>query len=148
MRQARLPRSRRSAAMFSCRWSSSSPAAFSSVIKAVQCAVELQASMGAKFSESPRAIQLRIGINLGDVVAMGGDLYGAGVNLASRLEGLAEPGGICIASSVHDHVTANPAWAWRDLGEQSVKNFAKPIRVYSFMSPSAAPILDSSEPMS
>jgi adenylate cyclase len=122
---------------------------FPSVIKAVQCAVELQASMGAKFSElSPRAIQLRIGINLGDVVAMGGDLYGAGVNLASRVEGLAEPGGICIASSVHDHVTANPAWAWRDLGEQSVKNFAKPVRVYSFMSPSAAPVLDSSEPMS
>jgi adenylate cyclase len=121
---------------------------FPSVIKAVQCAVELQAAMGAKFSElSPRAIQLRIGINLGDVVAMGGDLYGAGVNLASRLEGLAEPGGICIASSVHDHVTANPAWAWRDLGEQSVKNFAKPIRVYSFMSPSAAPIPDSSESM-
>src|SRR5918994_4910653 len=122
---------------------------FASVIKAVQCAVELQASMAAKFSElSPRAIQLRIGINLGDVVAMGSDLYGAGVNLASRLEGLAEPGGICIASSVHDHVTANPAWAWRDLGEQSVKNFAKPVRVYSFMSPSAAPILDSSESIS
>jgi adenylate cyclase len=122
---------------------------FPSVIKAVQCAVELQAAMASKSSElfPDRAIQLRVGINLGDVVAMGSDLYGAGVNLASRLEGLAEPGGICISSSVHEHVTANPAWAWRDLGDQTVKNFAKPVRVYSFMSPIAAPIVDISEAM-
>src|SRR6185503_1492088 len=122
---------------------------FPSVIKAVQCAVELQAAMASKSSElfPDRAIQLRVGINLGDVVAMGSDLYGAGVNLASRLEGLAEPGGISISSSVHEHVTANPAWAWRDLGDQTVKNFAKPVRVYSFMSPVAAPIVDISEAM-
>jgi adenylate cyclase len=121
---------------------------FPSVIKAVQCAVELQVAMAAKFSQlSPRAIQLRAGINLGDVVALGSDLYGAGVNLASRLEGLAEPGGICISSSVHEHVTANPAWAWRDLGEQTVKNFAKPVRVYSFISPNPASAAELSEPM-
>jgi adenylate cyclase len=124
-------------------------AEFPSVIKAVHCAVELQEAMATRRAEwSPeRAIQLRAGINLGDVIAVGSDLYGAGVNLASRLEGLAEPGGLCISASVYEHVVSNPAWSWRDLGEQLVKNVARPVHVYSFVpSKGAAAAVAASEP--
>src|SRR5229473_2511418 len=79
----------------------------------------------------PRRMQLRIGINLGDVIIEGSDLYGDGVNLAARLEGLAEPGGICLSEAAHHHVASKLRLGYHDLGEQSVKNFDRPVRVYS-----------------
>src|SRR5579864_1523537 len=108
-------------------------AEFASVVNAVQCAVELQAGMekGNEDRSPERHMRLRIGINLGDVIVEGSDLYGDGVNLAARLEGLAEPGGICLSETAHHHVATKLALGYRDLGEQSVKNFAKPVRVFS-----------------
>jgi adenylate cyclase len=86
---------------------------------------------------------LRAGINLGDVIALGSDLYGSGVNLAARLQSLAEPGGVCISAAVHEHVAENGNWAWKDLGEQTVKNIAKPLRVYGLVphAPVSAPVV-------
>ncbi len=106
---------------------------FPSVVNAVQCAVEVQKGMLAANAGLPaeRQIVLRIGVNLGDVIVEGGDLYGDGVNLAARLEGLAEPGGICLSDTAHQHVGNKLQLAFRDMGEQSVKNFAKSVRVYS-----------------
>ena len=106
---------------------------FASVVNAVQCAVEIQKGMTAANATLPadKQVQLRIGINLGDVIVEGSDLYGDGVNLAARLEGLAEPGGICLSEAAHHHVASKLSLGYRDLGEQSVKNFAKPVRVYS-----------------
>lgn len=107
-------------------------AEFSSVVNAVQCAIELQTGMEARNAGLPdgRRMRLRIGINLGDVIVDGDDLYGDGVNLASRLEGLAEPGGICISQTVYEHVRQKLPLAYRDLGERQVKNFTHPVRVY------------------
>ena len=106
---------------------------FPSVVNAVQCAVEMQKGMLAANEGLPTSKQvvLRIGVNLGDVIVEGSDLYGDGVNLAARLEGLAEPGGICLSDAAHQHVTGKLPVAFRDMGEQSVKNIAKPVRVYS-----------------
>ena len=108
-------------------------AEFPSVVNAVQCAVEVQNGMRAANAGLPanRQVVLRIGVNLGDVIVEGSDLYGDGVNLAARLEGLAEPGGICLSDTAHQHVASKLPHAFRDMGEQSVKNFAKPVRVYS-----------------
>src|SRR5579864_4252907 len=107
-------------------------AEFASVVNAVQCAVELQAGMekGNEDRSPERHMRLRIGINLGDVIVEGADLYGDGVNLAARLEGLAEPGGICISQTVFQHVQRSLPLAYQDIGEQQVKNFAEPVRVY------------------
>jgi adenylate cyclase len=106
---------------------------FASVVNAVQCAVDVQKGMAAANAglAQNRQVVLRIGINLGDVIVEGSDLYGDGVNLAARLEGLAEPGGICLSDSAHHHVHAKLALAYRDMGEQPVKNFPKPVRVYA-----------------
>jgi adenylate cyclase len=121
---------------------------FPSVVKAVQCAVELQTALATSqggLSED-RRIELRAGVNLGDVIALGGDLYGSGVNLAARLQALADPGGVCISAAVHEHVGGNLNWAWKDLGEQAVKNFAKPLHVYSFVPRKSAAAAIPSEP--
>jgi adenylate cyclase len=105
---------------------------FGSVVDAVQCAVELQKG----FTEANQGVAeinrivLRIGINLGDVIVEGSDLYGDGVNVAARLEGLAEPGGIYVSATVHDHVTGKLALEFDDLGERTLKNIVKPVRVY------------------
>lgn len=106
---------------------------FPSVVNAVQCAVDVQKAMVAANAGLPsgKQVVLRIGVNLGDVIVEGGDLYGDGVNLAARLEGLAEPGGICLSDMAHQHVANKLQVAFHDMGEQSVKNFAKPVRVYS-----------------
>jgi adenylate cyclase len=106
---------------------------FASVVNAVQCAVAVQKGMAAANGTLPaeKQVLLRIGINLGDVIVEGSDLYGDGVNLAARLEGLAEPGGICLSETTHHHVASKLSLGYRDLGEQTVKNFAKPVRVYS-----------------
>jgi len=106
---------------------------FPSVVDAVQCAVDIQSGMAAANAALPASKQLllRIGVSLGDVMVEGGDLYGDGVNLAARLEGLAEPGGICLSEAAHHQVAAKLRLDYRDLGEQSVKNFDQPVRVYS-----------------
>ena len=75
-------------------------------------------------------MEFRIGVNLGDVMVEGEQIYGDGVNVAARLESLAEPGGICISNTVHDQVSTKLALNYADLGEQAVKNIAKPVRVY------------------
>jgi adenylate cyclase len=112
---------------------------FPSVVNAVQCAVDIQMGMAAANAALPASKQvlLRIGINLGDVIVEGGDLYGDGVNLAARLEGLAEPGGICLSDTAHQQVASKLSLGYHDLGEQTVKNFAKPVRAYS-IGPEAA----------
>ena len=78
-----------------------------------------------------RRLRFRIGVNLGDVIADRGDIYGDGVNIAARLEGLAAPGGICVSGTVRDHVGDRLPYAFEDMGEQSVKNIARPVRVYA-----------------
>src|SRR5260221_3529273 len=75
-------------------------------------------------------IELRIGINLGDVIVDADDLYGDGVNIAARIEGLADPGGVFVSNTVHDHVRDRLPFVFEDLGEQQVKNIARPVRVY------------------
>jgi adenylate cyclase len=105
---------------------------FPSVVDAVRCAVDVQCGMveqNAAISADER-IEFRIGINLGDVIAEGGDIFGDGVNIAARLEALAEPGGICISRTVRDHIRDKLAYRFDDMGEQQVKNIARPVRVY------------------
>src|ERR1700736_733646 len=108
-------------------------AEFASVVDAVRCAAEVQRGMIDREPDAPddRRIKFRIGVNLGDVIAEGGDIFGDGVNVAARLEALAEPGGICISPTVRDHIRDKLAYQFEDLGEQSVKNIARPVRVYA-----------------
>jgi TolB-like protein/class 3 adenylate cyclase/Tfp pilus assembly protein PilF len=108
-------------------------AEFPSVVDAVRCAVELQRAMTDREAGMPedRRIRFRIGINLGDVIVEDDDIFGDGVNVAARLEALAEPGGICISRVVRDQIRDKLAYAFEDLGEQSVKNIARPVRVYA-----------------
>jgi TolB-like protein len=105
---------------------------FASTVNAVQCAVDLQRDMAAANAELPadRHILLRIGVNLGDVVVEGSDLYGDGVNIAARIEALADPGGICIAANVQEQVEQKLRLALTDLGPQKLKNIERAIRVY------------------
>src|SRR5262245_20380882 len=108
-------------------------AEFPSVVDAVRCAVEVQGGMaernGAAAPED--RIEFRIGINLGDVIAEGEDIFGDGVNIAARLEGLAEPGGICVSRVVRDQVRDRLDCSFDDLGEQQVKNISRPVRLYA-----------------
>ena len=112
---------------------------FQSVVGAVECASEIQTGMGRRNADlSPaRAIQFRIGINLGDVIVDGDDIFGDGVNVAARLEGLADPGGICVSAAVREQVGGRLDTRFEDLGEQSVKNIARPIHVYRVAVPAA-----------
>jgi TolB-like protein/Tfp pilus assembly protein PilF len=105
---------------------------FASAVNAVQCAVELQQAFALANAELPdeRRIVLRIGVNLGDVMVEGGDLYGDGINIAARLEALAEPGGILISGTAHDHVGTKVKVAFEDIGAQTLKNIAEPVRAY------------------
>ena len=105
---------------------------FGSVVDAVQCAVEIQHVMKAKNAMVPesRRMQFRIGISLEDVIDEDGRLYGDGVNIASRIEGLADPGGICISSSAYEQIKRKLALGFEDLGEYSVKNISWPVHVY------------------
>ncbi len=105
---------------------------FPSVVDAVRCAVEVQRGMAERNADIPadRRIEFRIGINLGDIIIDGDDIYGDGVNIAARLEALAEPGGICVSRVVRDQVRDKLDFGFEDLGEQSVKNIARPVRVY------------------
>jgi len=115
-------------------------AEFASVFAAVQCAVDIQAALARDNQDLPqeRRMWFRIGVNVGDVMMKDGDIFGDGVNIATRIEGLAEPGGICISRGVHDHVMRKLSYRFEDLGEKSVKNIAQPIRVFR-------PIFDATE---
>jgi adenylate cyclase len=120
-------------------------AEFASVVDAVQCAVEIQRELKSKNAELPehRRMELRIGINLGDVIVDGEQIYGDGVNIAARVQALADAGGICISGTVHEHIKNKLALQYEDLGEQEVKNIAAPVRVLKVVvavpSPSVAP---------
>ena len=107
-------------------------AEFASVVDAVQCAVAVQKEIKARNDELPenRRMQFRIGINLGDVIQENDRIYGDGVNIAARLEGLAEPGGICISKTAFDHIESKLPYGYEFLGEQEVKNIAKPLSAY------------------
>ena len=105
---------------------------FGSVVDAVKCALAIQRAIKAEVQPNGKGIVLRIGINLGDVIIDGEDIYGDGVNIAARLEPLAEPGGICIASIVHEGVGNRIEVTFKDGGEVSVKNIDRPIRVWKW----------------
>jgi adenylate cyclase len=105
---------------------------FASVVDAVRCAAELQRAMIDREAvmREDRRIRFRVGINLGDVIVEDDDIFGDGVNVAARLEALAEPDGICISRTVRDQIRDKLPYSFEDLGEQSVKNIARPVRVY------------------
>ena len=116
-------------------------AEFGSVVDATECAVKTQQELKLKNAHLPdnRKMPFRIGVNLGDVVEEADGIYGDGVNIAARLEGLAEPGGICISRTAYDHVKNKLELGYEYLGERSVKNIAEPVRVYRvLMEPEAA----------
>jgi len=105
---------------------------FVSVVDAVRCAVEVQRAMAERNADVPldRRIELRMGINLGDIIRDGRDIFGDGVNVAARLKALAEPGGICVSRVVRDQVRDKLGFSFEDMGEQQVKNIARPVRVH------------------
>jgi len=107
-------------------------AEFNSVIDAVECAVKIQNNLNKKNSNllEERRMHFRIGVNLGDVVEEEDRIYGNGVNIAARLEGLAEPGGICISGTAYDQVITKLSLEYEYIGEHSVKNIAIPVRAY------------------
>jgi TolB-like protein/class 3 adenylate cyclase len=113
---------------------------FPSVVDAVRCAVEVQQAMPERNTSvaTDNRIELRIGINLGDVIVEGDDLYGDGVNIAARIEALADAGGVFVSNTVHDHVRDRLPFVFEDLGEQQVKNIARPVRVYRVRDSGAA----------
>jgi class 3 adenylate cyclase len=129
-------------------------AEFASVFAAIECAIEIQrelAKANQPIEESKR-LNFRIGINVGDVMVKDGDIFGDGVNIAARLEGLAKPGGICISRGVRDHIRHKVAHRFEDLGEQAVKNIAQPVRCFRLLprkgkpEPPPAPIALQAEP--
>ena len=104
---------------------------FSSAVDAVRCALAVQRGMAASAAGPPeRRIQFRVGINVGDVLADGDDVLGDSVNIAARLEGIAEPGGICISAAAYEQVRGKLEIAIADMGEQDLKNIARPLRTY------------------
>ena len=110
---------------------------FPSVVDAVRCAVDVQRALG----ERGGPIQFRIGINLGDVIIDDGDIFGDGVNIAARLEGLAEPGGICISARVHEDVAGKVDAAFEDIGKPELKNIGRQVRVYRIRLATSAKVL-------
>jgi adenylate cyclase len=125
-------------------------AEFASVVDAVRCAAEMQRGMAERNSgvATTERIDFRIGVNLGDVIAEEHDIFGDGVNVAARLEALAEPGGIRVSGTVREHVGDRLPYAFEDMGEQNVKNITRPVRVYALereavadLSVSGAPIM-------
>src|SRR6516162_5256111 len=124
-------------------------AEFASVVDAVRCAGEIQHAMADRDLDlaEERRLRFRIGVNLGDVIADGDDIYGDGVNIAVRLEGLAAPGGICVSGTVRDHVGDRLPYAFEDMGEQSVKNIPRPVRVYALRPKAVADLSTASAPI-
>ena len=115
-------------------------AEFGSVVDAVECAVSLQRGLAERNASVPEAerIQVRIGINLGEVIVEGEDRYGEGVNIAARLQQLAEPGGICVSGKVAREVEKKLAFGFEPMGEQKVKNIAEPVQAYRVLIDPAA----------
>ena len=118
---------------------------FASVVDAVHCAVEMQREMALRNADLPaeRRVEFRIGINLGDIISEDDDIYGDGVNVAARLEALAEPAGICISRVVRDQIRDKLPYMFEDMGEQQVKNIVRPVRAYS-LSPQAVAATEAS----
>jgi adenylate cyclase len=108
---------------------------FPSVVNAVACAAEIQRGMAEENAKVPeeRRIELRVGVNLGDVIVEDDDIFGDGVNVAARLEGIARPGGIAISATVRDHIGNRLGIAFEDMGEQALKNIERPVRVFSIL---------------
>jgi putative ABC transport system substrate-binding protein len=108
-------------------------AEFPSVVDAVQCALEAQAALASRSNSLPvqRRLQFRIGVHVGDVMLSGGDLFGDGINIAARLQALAEPGGICVSAAAHEYVRKALPVSFRDLGLQHVKNISEPLHIYA-----------------
>jgi adenylate cyclase len=106
---------------------------FASVVDAVRCAVEMQREMIARNAAVPagRRIEFRMRINVGDIIIEDGDIFGDGVNIAARLEALAEPGGICLSGAAHEQVRDRLDLVFDDLGEQQVKNITRPVRAFA-----------------
>jgi adenylate cyclase len=125
---------------------------FGSAVNAVQCAVDLQQKMASANTDRPDAhrIVLRIGINLGDVMVEGSDLYGDGVNISARLEGIADPGDVLVSGTAFDYVRNKVNTAFDDLGPQTLRNIAEPVRIYRVAGtprvPVAAAIVSSDKP--
>ncbi len=113
---------------------------FPSVVDAVECAVAIQNGMAERNGEvsGDHRIVFRIGINLGDVIIEGDDIYGDGVNIAARLEGIARPGGFCVSGKVHEEVGNKLHTAFENLGPTKVKNIPKPVQVYRWTAAAAA----------
>ena len=107
-------------------------AEFSSVVDAVRCAVDVQRGIAERNAGVPqeKRIEFRIGVNVGDIIIDCGDIFGDGVNVAARLEGVAEPGGICVSGQVMEHIEGKLDISFDDAGEQALKNIARPVRVY------------------
>jgi TolB-like protein/class 3 adenylate cyclase len=105
---------------------------FPSVVDAVRCAVEVQKGMAERNADVPpdKRIEFRVGINLGDIISDDGDIFGEGVNITARLEGLAEPGGICVSGTVREHIGDRLPYVFDDMGDQHVKNIVRPVRVF------------------
>ena len=116
-------------------------AEFPSVVDAVQCAARVQAAMGEHTAgaQDGQRIVFRVGINLGDVIVDGDDLYGDGVNVAARLEGICEAGGVFVSGSAYEQVAGKCKLDFEDLGEKSVKNIARPVRVYRVLAAGETP---------
>src|SRR5215467_1627060 len=106
---------------------------FGSVIDGLRCATEIQAGMAERNAPVPQSdrIEFRMGLNVGDIVVEDGDIFGDGVNVAARLEGLAQPGGICVSARVREDAAGKINLAFRDLGEQELKNITRPVRAYA-----------------
>jgi adenylate cyclase len=123
-------------------------AEFASVVDAVRCGVEIQRGVAKRNADAPpeKRIEFRVGINLGDVIVEPHDIFGDGVNVAARLEALAEPGGICISRMVRDQIRDKLPYSFEDLGEQSVKNIARPVRVYALRPEAVVALPTSSAP--
>jgi adenylate cyclase len=113
---------------------------FSSVVDAVGCAVAVQRGMTKRNAAVPEArrVVFRIGVNLGDVIIEGDDIYGDGVNVAARLEALAEPGGICVSGTVHEHIAGKLDHAFTDDGKQTVKNILRPVQIWRWSDSASA----------
>jgi TolB-like protein/class 3 adenylate cyclase len=124
-------------------------AEFQSVVDAVRCAVDVQRAMIDREPDVPedRRVRFRIGVNLGDVIAESGDIYGDGVNVAARLEGLAEPAGVCVSGMVWEHIRDKLPFSFEDRGEQSVKNIARPVSVYALRAEAIANLPATSLPI-
>jgi adenylate cyclase len=123
---------------------------FASVVDAVRCAVEVQHEMAARNAAVPaeRRIEFRMGINVGDIIIEDGDIFGDGVNVAARLEGLAEPGGTCVSARVLEDAAGRLDLVFEDIGEQQPKNISRPVRAYRVITsaPPMAPQVSTGPP--